>query len=161
MKAIRKHGLSFVEMESNISEDEGFKIAKELIENLFFDMAKLCTKYINERFCDLPYTYRERQLDSVLLPALSKLCNSMVFAELPVKRECNNRHFNIEESSGRLDYWCIYKGYSFVIELKHSYDCFTTPNTREGVVTERWLKMNEQLQSLDKEISIMKKTQRG
>ena len=37
MKAIRKHGLSFVEMESNISEDEGFKIAKELIENLFFD----------------------------------------------------------------------------------------------------------------------------
>ncbi len=150
MEIIKKHNLSFIETFSGDNEVESFFVAKDLVNNLFFDMAKLCTKYSNETFCDLPYTYRERQLDSVLLPALSKICNSMVFAELPVKRECNNRHFNIEESSGRLDYWCIYKGYRFVIELKHSYDCFTTPNTREEVVTERWLKMNEQLQSLDK-----------
>ena len=158
---IKKHNLSFVEAFSENYEGESFIVAKELVNNLFFDMAKLCTKYSNKIFCDLPYTYRERQLDSVLLPALSKLCNSMVFAELPVKRKCNNRNFNIEESSGRLDYWCIYKGYSFVIELKHSYDCFTTPNTREGVVTERWLKMNEQLQSLDKEIKHYEENTKG
>ena len=38
MKEIKKHGLSFVEMESNTDENESFNIAKELIENLFFDM---------------------------------------------------------------------------------------------------------------------------
>ena len=161
MEIIKKYNLSFVETFSGNDEGESFVVAKDLVNNLFFSMSKLCTKYSNDTFCDLPYTYRERQLDSVLLPALSKLCNSMVFAELPVKRECNNRNFNIEESSGRLDYWCIYKGYSFVIELKHSYDCFTTPNTREGVVTERWLKMNEQLQSLDKEIKHYEENTKG
>ena len=48
MKEIKKHGLSFVEMESNTEENESFNIAKELIENLFFDMAKLSTKYCND-----------------------------------------------------------------------------------------------------------------
>ena len=152
MKAIRKHGLSFVEMESNISEDEGFKIAKELIENLFFDMAKLSTKYCNDKFCDLPYTYSERMLDCVLLPALSKLCNYMVMVEVPAVRECANRRYNVKKSNGRIDYWCIYKNYSFVIELKHSYDCFTTYKTRERNLTSRWIKMHEQLQSLEKNI---------
>ena len=82
MKEIKKHGLSFVEMESNTEKNDSFNIAKELIENLFFDMAKLSTKYCNGIFCDLPYTYSERRLDCVLLPALSKLCNSLVMVEV-------------------------------------------------------------------------------
>jgi hypothetical protein len=52
MKEIKKHGLSFVEMESNTEKNDSFNIAKELIENLFFDMAKLSTKYCNDIFCD-------------------------------------------------------------------------------------------------------------
>lgn len=161
MKTIKKHGLSFVEMESNIAEDEGFKIAKELIENLFFDMAKLSTKYRNDIFCDLPYTYTERRLDCVLLPALSKLCNYMVMVEVPAIRECANRRFKVEKSNGRIDYWCIYKNYSFVIELKHSYDCFTTDKTRERNLTSRWVKIHEQLQSLKKEIKNREEKTKG
>ena len=133
-------------------ENNDFAIAKELVEYLFRDMAKLCKKYDNDSFFDLPYTYSERRLDSVLLPALSKLCDSKVLVELPATRQCNTRRFQVNESSGRIDYWCVYKGYSFVIELKHSYDCFTTPTTRDDKVTSRWIKMNEQLQSIEKEI---------
>lgn len=150
MEPISKHGLSFFEMASEI-EGEDYAVAKELVENLFYDMAFLSTKYDNDQFCDLPYTYRERQLDSILLPALSKLCDSKVFVELPTRRQCSNRRFQVDESSGRIDYWCLYKDYSFVIELKHSYDCFTTDTTREDTVTERWIKMNEQLQSIAKD----------
>ncbi|MBR6366814.1 MAG: hypothetical protein IKR89_00395 [Bacteroidaceae bacterium] len=152
MREIKKHGLSFVETESNIEENEEFNIAKELIENLFFDMAKLSTKYCNDTFCDLPYTYSERRLDSVLLPALSKLCNSMVLVEVPAIRECANGRFNVEKSNGRIDYWCIYKNYSFVIELKHSFDCFTTNSTKEDRVVSRWIEMHKQLQSLKKDV---------
>lgn len=151
MQQISKHGLSFFEMTPDI-DGEDFAIAKELVESLFFNMAKLSTKYDNDQFCDLPYTYRERQLDSILLPALSKLCDSKVFVELPAIRKCSNRRFQVDESSGRIDYWCIYKDYSFVIELKHSYDCFTTDITRDDAVTDRWIKMNEQLQSIEKEV---------
>ena len=78
MEIIKKYNLSFVETFSGNDEGESFVVAKDLVNNLFFSMSKLCTKYSNDTFCDLPYTYRERQLDSVLLPALSKLCNSMV-----------------------------------------------------------------------------------
>ena len=151
MEQISKHGLSFFEMASEV-DGEDFAVAKELVENLFFGMAKLSTKYDNDQFCDLPYTFRERQLDSVLLPVLSKLCDSKVFVELPAIRQCANRRFQVDESSGRIDYWCVYKDYSFVIELKHSYDCFTTDTTRDNTVTKRWIKMNEQLQSIENEI---------
>lgn len=39
MKGIKKHGLSFLEVDS-VQEGNGNNVAKELIENLFFDMAK-------------------------------------------------------------------------------------------------------------------------
>ena len=54
---IKKHNLSFVEAFSENYEGESFIVAKDLVNNLFFDMAKLCTKYSNKIFCDLPYTY--------------------------------------------------------------------------------------------------------
>lgn len=150
MDEFTKHGLSFVKEVEKINSKD-FKVAEELIESLFCEMAKLCTKYSKNNFYE-PYTYRERQLDSVLLPALSIICDSMVFAEYPARRQCSNRRFHVDEHSGRIDYWCIYKDYSFVIELKHSYDCFATPRTRKDKVTSRWIKMNEQLQSIEKEI---------
>ena len=151
MIAFKKHGLSF-EKEVEKINSKDFKVAEELIEDLFCDMAKLGTKYGNDRFFDLPYTYMERQLDSILLPSLSKLCDGLVLAEVPTIRKCNNGRFNVEESNGRIDYWCVYKNYSFVIEMKHSYDCFTTTKTRKRTVIERWIKMNEQLQSIESNI---------
>lgn len=150
MRIIR-HGLSFEEESADMT-GKGFSVAKELIENLFFGMAKLSTKYDNEVFSDLPYTYSERPLDSILLPILSKLCNSMVMVEVPTVRVCDNRRFQVEKSTGRIDYWCIYKGYSFVIELKHSFDCFTTTKTRYRKVIQPWIKMNEQLQSIEQNL---------
>lgn len=150
MDRINKYGLTFFETSTD-SEEESYLIAKELIEKLFFNMSKLCTKFCNDFFVDLPYTYRERQLDCVILPALAKLCNSMVFTELPSKRFCNNRHFQVDEYNGWIDYWCLYKNYSFVIELKHSYDCFSNPIT-DTRTTKRWIEMNKQLESSETQI---------
>lgn len=147
LQKVKCHGLTFYEKAAE-KEDEAYSVAKQLVENLFFDMSKLSTKYWNDTFCALPFTYSERRLDSILLPVLSKLCNSMVLVELPTTRYCSNRKFTVDEANGRIDYWCIYKDYSFIIELKHSYDCFTTMKTRESKVSSRWLKMNEQLESV-------------
>ena len=160
MVVLKRNGLSFVEMDM-VTEGESNCVAKELIENLFFDMAKLSTKYDNDTFCDLPYTYSERRLDSVLLPALSKLCETKVLVEIPAIRQCANRRFQVDESNGRIDYWCIYKNYSFVIELKQSFDCFTTDSTRERKVIKPWLKMNEQLESLKLEVKEYQESTKG
>lgn len=138
---------SFIEQAAK-KEREDFIIGKELVENLFYEMARLCKKYDNDVFYDLPYTYSERRLDSVLLPALSKLCDSRVLVELPVTRRSASVDSLDEERSGRIDYWCIYREYSFVIEIKHSFDCFTTSKTREDKVISRWDEMNTQLNSV-------------
>ena len=159
-KKIKCHGLTFYEKAID-NEDESYNLAKELIENLFFDMSKLSTKYCNGTFCDLPFTYSERRLDSILLPVLSKLCNSMVLVELPTTRYCSNRKFNVDEANGRIDYWCIYKDYSFIIELKHSFDCFTTMKTRYNKVSSRWLKMNEQLESVKEDVKLYEEKTKG
>ena len=151
MNMLKRNGLRFDEVVLE-RQDESFSVAKELVEKLFFELCKVSTKYSNELFRELPYTFSERVLDSVLLPCLSKLCNSMVLTELPAKRCCSNRRFKVDETTGRVDYWCIYKNYSFVIELKHSFDCFTTRKTREKKVVDRWMKMNEQLDAVKDEI---------
>ena len=85
MNEYKKYGLSFVEIET-LDKDAAFLVSKELIQELFCNMAKLCTKYSNSLFYDLPYSYTERRLDSVLLPTLSKICDSMVTTEAPTYR---------------------------------------------------------------------------
>lgn len=160
LQRIKSHGLTFYEKAVE-KTDEAYNVAKELVEKLFFGMSKLSTKYCNNVFCDLPYTYTERRLDSVLLPTLSKLCNSMVLVELPTTRFCSNKKFDVEEANGRIDYWCIYKDYSFIIELKQSFDCFTTTKTRERRIPSRWFKMNEQLESVKDEIKLYEEKTKG
>ena len=161
MTDIKKHGLSFKDYSLD-GESEDYIVAKELIENLFFDMSKLSTKYCNSVFNELPYTFSERCLDSVLLPALSKICDAKVLVEYPVTRQCNNRRFLMEEANGRIDYWCIYKGYSFVIELKHGYDCFrSTSETIKSKVANSWVTMNKQLQSVEKDIKQFEEDTKG
>lgn len=151
MNEYKKYGLSFVEMET-LDKDAAFIVSKELIQELFCNMAKLCTKYSNNLFYDLPYSYTERRLDSVLLPALSKICDSMVTTEAPTYRHFHSSNkFVGSDSYGRIDYWCIYKGYSFVIELKQSFDCFLSDNTRARL-RKSWKKMNEQLFTIENDV---------
>ena len=157
MEDFKSNGLSFSEgySEKFIEREniEAYEIAKELIKKLFVGMSKRSTKFCNDTYnmCDLPYLYSERCLDSVFLPELSRLCESMVFTEVPVRRKLINTH-NLEkkERRGRIDYWCIYKNYSFIFELKHSFDCFKTEKIRERKVSEPWETMIDQVRSVTK-----------
>ena len=136
------------------NNEEPYLVAYSLVRNLLIGMAKRarafnCNKY---EFADYPFTYRERQLDSILLPELSRLCNGYVFTEYPVTRNCRKKEFEADNSKGRIDYWSIYRDYSFAIELKHSYDNYNTDNTKEET-RRRWKTMNAyQLHSIKKNL---------
>ena len=150
MRNWEKDGLEFRVSYNNVKE-EAQKVAKELVRNLMYEMAKHCTLFNNDRyqFHDLPYSYRERQLDGVLLPALHKLCHGLVMTEIPLDRKERDEDFQLYKSKGRGDYWCIYKEYSVVIELKHSYDNMNTTTTNKERVIGRWQEMNEQLKDAE------------
>lgn len=150
MEYKEKYGLSFYEMITLESvTDEYFQTSKKFVEELFFLLSKYSTKFNNKKydFFDLPYIYSERRLDSVLLPALSKICDYIVLTELPIERQKQG-----EISSGRVDYWCIYEGYTFVIELKHSFDAYETPTTKKNSGLRRWRGMIGQLDDIVKDV---------
>lgn len=149
MEHIKKYGLSFYEMiTSDNTSEEYFQIGRDFVKELFSLMSKYSTKFSNHKydFFDLPYIYSERRLDSVLLPALSIICDSIVLTELPVERQKQG-----EISSGRADYWCIYNGYTFIIELKQSFDAYETPITRQNSGIRRWNSMLGQLDDIVKD----------
>lgn len=145
---VQSRGLRFVGIETDCN-DSAYQISNDLIKNLFFGVAKECTKFCNERFCDLPYYYTERRLDSVILPVLSKMCDSLVLTEIPTIRK---RKGEEQVHKGRIDYWCIYKDYTFIIELKHSFDVFTTDTSRANSLIGRWGRMISQLQEVKDDV---------
>ena len=62
---------------------------------------------------DLPFTYNERSLDAIFLPALHKLCKGVIMTEVRVTRKIKDEDNQTIESNGHVDYWCIYNGYSY------------------------------------------------
>ena len=103
---------------------EDVNIAYSFIKEMFCKVCKQSLLFSNSKYdiIEYPFLFRERQLDSVVLPIISSLCKGLVIAEYPIVRDSSIKGFEKKDSKGRIDYWCIYKDYSLVIEMKHSYD---------------------------------------
>lgn len=137
------------------SDEEFYQVSYELAKKLLIGMAKRSRVFCSKKydFVDYPFTYRERQLDTILLPELSDLCKGLVFAEYPVTRNSKKKGHEVDNSKGRIDYWCIFKDYSFVIEVKHSYDNFYSNKTNDERLIQRWQIMNiDQLNNIKAEL---------
>lgn len=150
-----RNRLTFVLPEAKEDVELYEQVAQEFLENLLKGVAKRCGVFHNATydFHDMPYTYNERGMDAVILPTISELCDGLVMTEVPVSRERNRSGSEVQTGAARLDYWCIYKGFSFAIELKHSFDCFTTETVRKTKIVDRWAFMTKmQLGALGKHI---------
>ena len=121
-----------------------YVVAYELTKKLFIGMAKHALAFNSTKYdiYEPPFVFRERQLDTLIMPVLASLCKGLAFAEYPMTRNCKKKGLEIEDSQGRIDYWCIYKDYSVVIEVKHSYDNFETSCTNDERLLQRWRTMN-------------------
>ena len=161
LEQIRKANLRILLTKSE-SIEEYYKVGRSFIIDLLSGIGKLSMKYRQFQLIDFPYLYGERQLSSVILPTLSKICDGAVLAELPARRNCRLQNHEIENSSGRIDYWCIYKDYSIALEVKHSYDAFLSDITRESRVVNRWEYMTiDQLQSIKEDVKYFEEPTKG
>lgn len=149
-----------------ISQHEGESehqiVAYEFVKKLLLGVSQHSLKFYSTKydFVDFPFTYRERQLDSLILPCISSLCNGIAIAEYPVSRNCKHDDGEKYDTQGRIDYWCIYKGFTFVIEVKHSYD-YIHEMTNEPT-TRRWNYMNcTQLQTCKKDVRCYEEKTQG
>ena len=141
----------------NHTEEQYLKVAYHLLKQLHKEMAMALVKYDNPHYnllC-MPYNTNERGMDAVFLPALAKICKGLVLTEIPTTRKHIHKEGNakqIFENSGRIDYWCIYRNYSFVIELKHSFELFNGDSLRNASTIERWNTMVEQINSIKSDV---------
>ena len=137
------------------SDESYYEVVYDLTKKLFVGMAKHALAFNSTKYdiYEPPFIFRERQLDSLIMPVLASLCKGLAFAEYPMIRNSRKKGLEIENSQGRIDYWCIYKDYSVVVEVKHSYDNFETSCTNDGRLVQRWRTMNiVQLENVKDEI---------
>lgn len=149
-----------------ISQREGDSdyhiVAYEFVKKLLLGVSKHSLNFYSSKydFVDFPFTYRERQLDSLILPCISSLCDGIAIAEYPVRRNCKRIGEELDNTHGRIDYWCIYRGFTFVVEVKHSYD-YVHGETNEST-TSRWNYMNcTQLQTCKKNVRYYEEKTQG
>lgn len=128
------------------AEKEYREVALKFIDALFQEFAKDSMKLFRPdiNLEDPPYLYSERTFDSVVLPALHRLCHGLVLAELPADRSDH-------DVPGRIDYWCIYEGYSFIIEMK-STECCLGYGPKKYRMVGRWGLMCKQLESTNDDV---------
>lgn len=132
-----------------------YKTSSAFLKTLLAEMALLAMKYTDHVSGDAPYIYHERQLNGLIVPALSKICDGAVLMECPIRRSCTLKGYEKDEQVGWVDYWCSYcephRKNLFLLEVKHSHDNYTTNKTCRDLV-EKWREMCiSQLQSVRKE----------
>jgi hypothetical protein len=88
---------------------------RKFIRALVVQVAKNCVNYY-EQTGDHLFSYRERQFNSAVCPAISEISNCFIIQH-PLKRKARGE----EPYTGRLDYWVNYDNIDFLIELKHDY----------------------------------------
>lgn len=140
-------------------EEEYRLVAAKFIRTIFKEFAKSSVRYYQPglNLYEMPFIYSERRFDSVVLPILNKMCNGIVLTELPVERK-DKRKEVIGSGNGRADYWCVYEGYSIVVEMKKS-------SHRGGIVSQNgkdlWHQMADQLQNVRAGIKEWQETTKG
>ncbi len=128
---------------SMIEGGPGSGISRFLLYESSISFIKACTQYYNF-VGEFPFTYSERQLNSVLLPAFVDNSDS-VFLEQPVSRK-KRRH---KPTTGRLDYWIAYGDTVFLVELKHSWGVMESPRINE-ITKKKWKDGISQIRSMKK-----------
>ena len=162
LRKTKIQNLNFVISPSELGE--GVNIAYSFIKEVFCRVCMQSLLFSNSKYdiIEYPFLFRERQLDSVVLPVISSLCKGLVIAEYPIVRDNSIKGFEKDNSKGRIDYWCIYKDYSLVIEMKHSYDAFRTDKTNDERLIKRWETMTiSQLQDVRKGVKYFNEKTKG
>lgn len=111
VKGIGKIGTEF----SNGVTD-GAIISRDLVRQMIDEIARRSFLYFKSTG-DHSFYYREKQMNSVICPAIAELSEGSFLMEQPSKRKPSGE----KEYSGYVDYWLYFRSYSFLLEMKHAY----------------------------------------
>lgn len=136
MKTVRSKGK--YRILDKIPRANGQMVAKDFLASVALSFIDHSSKYM-DLVGETPFAFRERQLNSVFAPALSKVAEAFLM-ELPTNRINKRQGY---DNYGWVDYWAFYRNIDFYLELKHSFISYRGRSITEKT-SNRWLKVNEQ-----------------
>lgn len=123
---------------SNLTEEPRVQQAQIFIRRVTEAFVQSCVKF-HSKVGTLPFIYRERQIQSTLLPAIHSVAD-VVMVELPITRRGRDR-----DHRGRVDYAILHEDSAFLIELKFSWISATLRQLREETTlgwSKAWIQLN-------------------
>lgn len=133
-----------VGMEFCLTDGNGMRVSKDLIEILIYNIIEKSTKYHNETG-DHVFIYREKQLHTVICPSIEMITPCFLF-EHPLTRKPTGE----EEYRGHADYWISYRNYEFILELKHAFFAYKRVNNPRQSIERKFDDAIKQLKSVRK-----------
>ena len=96
--------LNFVISSCPSDQGEDYNIAYSFIKEVFCKVCKQSLLFSNSKYdiIEYPFLFRERQLDSVVLPIISSLCKGLVIAEYPIVRDSSIKGFEKKTQKAEL-----------------------------------------------------------
>lgn len=82
------------------SNEEYYRVAYDLTKKLFVGMSKHAFAFNSKKynFYEPPFLFRERQLDTLIMPVLNSLCKGLAFAEYPMTRNSRKKGLEMERN---------------------------------------------------------------
>ncbi len=100
---------------------------------------------------DIPFAYRERQLQAIFAPVLNDISDGCFKVELFVSRNDKKPRHIDKELHGWVDYWCGYRNTDIFIELKHGFVNEQTGRVRKEVQS-KWTEALNQISTIKKDV---------
>lgn len=100
---------------------------------------------------DIPFVYRERQLQSIFAPILNEISGGCYKVEVFVSRNKRKPRTVEKEVHGWVDYWCGFRNTDIFIELKHGFVSEKTGRVRQDVQN-KWDEALIQISSIKDDI---------
>ena len=143
MKTRRKQlkGVGRIYLTDGLEDGKGIRVARDFLDSVMMNFSRECIKYYDYT-SDHAFAYGERQLHSVLFPAIRQR-TERAFAELPITRKPHG----LDSSSGRVDYRVHLRRTVILLEVKHAWHAATSPRLRESS-RRKWKSVVKQVKSV-------------
>jgi len=135
---------------SEFGKSEGHSITNDFLCNITTNFYKNSLEHRKHEDY-LPFIYGERQIHSILCPAIYDSSDSLLI-EAGVNRKKRGDDNVGTDHHGWVDYYCNYRKFIYFLEIKHS---FYSPSSKivKEVIKKKWHHADKQLQSVKKEIT--------
>lgn len=146
-ETIKKCGELGIEFDNIIGH--GARVSRDLLKELLKRIVIRSTQYYDETGNagepEHVFTYRERQLHSVVCPSVAEIADNFL-VEHPLTRKPSGE----AEYRGHVDYWIYYRNYSFLMELKHTFFAYRNADNPRKIITGKFERALEQLRNVRK-----------